>query len=269
MLKLNDIRDAYIAEGISYLDAGSRVCQDVILAQIAKSPLAKNVTIKGGVVLRHFSDDSRRTTQDLDFDFIKYSISDESIKVFISKLNNQAEVSLEITAPIEKLKHQDYSGKRVYIRITDREGTSIDTKLDIGVHKDNELTQKPCCFDLGKLDDSICLLANTKEQIFTEKLKSLLRLGTLSTRYKDVFDMYYLACKSGLNRETLMVDLKIVVFDDTTMREDNLHDIRIRLEKVLTDLRFIDRLYKSKRHNWLAIEPEQAAKEFLEFFNCL
>ena len=36
-MKLDEIRDAYLAEGYSYLDAGSRVCQDVILSVIAKS----------------------------------------------------------------------------------------------------------------------------------------------------------------------------------------------------------------------------------------
>ena len=47
----------------------------------------KNVTIKGGVVMYGLSNDKRRATRDLDMDFIKYSISDDSIKTFIDKLN--------------------------------------------------------------------------------------------------------------------------------------------------------------------------------------
>ena len=36
MKKLDEIRDAYLAEGFSYLDAGLRTCQDSILALTRK-----------------------------------------------------------------------------------------------------------------------------------------------------------------------------------------------------------------------------------------
>ena len=70
MMILEELRDAYLADGFSYLDAGARTCQDIILSLIAKSALVDNVTIKGGVVMQHLSGDSRRATQDFDFDFI-------------------------------------------------------------------------------------------------------------------------------------------------------------------------------------------------------
>ena len=68
----------------------------------------------------------------------------------------------------------------------------IDTKLDIGVHKLFELEQDNYYFNLDALNDGVSLLINSPEQIFTEKLKSLLKLGIRSTRYKDLFDFYYL-----------------------------------------------------------------------------
>ena len=40
----------------------------------------KNVTIKGGVVMYGLSNDRRRATRDIDLDFIKYSLANESIK---------------------------------------------------------------------------------------------------------------------------------------------------------------------------------------------
>ena len=39
----------------------------------------------------------------------------------------------------------------------------------------------------------VSLLINSKEQMFTEKLRSILKFGPLSTRYKDIFDIYYLS----------------------------------------------------------------------------
>jgi predicted nucleotidyltransferase component of viral defense system len=266
-MKLDDIRNAYISEGCSYIEANSRTSQDVILALLAKSSFTKNVTIKGGVVLQHISGDSRRATQDFDFDFIRYSLSGESIAEFIKKLSETSDdVDISITAPIEELKHQDYNGKRIYIRLTDNDGTSIDTKLDIGVHKDITMEQDLYCFDLSKLDDSVNLLVNTKEQMFAEKLKSLLRLGNVSTRYKDVFDMFWLTEEGSLDKSQMVEKLKTIIFDDTTMREVNPDDIVSRLERIFSDSHFISSLRRSKRHNWLQIEPSQATAALLDYF---
>jgi len=33
-MNLDDIRNSYLAEGFSFIDAGSRTCQDVVLALI-------------------------------------------------------------------------------------------------------------------------------------------------------------------------------------------------------------------------------------------
>ena len=167
-MNINDIRDAYISEGFKYLEADTRTSRDIILALIAKSSLAERVTIKGGVVMQYISGNSRRATQDLDLDFIKYSLSDESIERFINTLNSQSDdYVISIMAPIEELKHQDYHGKRAHIRITDATGESVTTKLDMGAHKDIAMEQDTYCFELNKLDDSMTLLINTKEQILS------------------------------------------------------------------------------------------------------
>jgi len=269
-MNLEEIRNSYLAEGFSYIDAGSRTCQDVILALIGRSPLLKNVTIKGGVVMQHLSGDSRRATQDFDLDFIRYSLSDESIKSFVDKLSEQSDdISISITAPLEDLKHQDYKGKRAYISISDNTGVNINTKLDIGVHKNLSMEQDSYCFDLSKLDDSVTLLINTKEQILVEKLKSLLRFGVLSTRYKDIFDMYWLAEYGNLNKEITMTDIALIVYGDKTMNYKKPTEILSRLETVLNDTKFINLIAKHKRHNWLDITPEQVAKDLLSFFRKL
>jgi predicted nucleotidyltransferase component of viral defense system len=266
---LNEIRKAYTNDGLNYLDASACTCQDVVLRLIAKSSLAKNVTIKGGVVMQHLSNDLRRATQDLDLDFIRYSISDDSIKAFISKLNNvSSDFSIELFGSIEELKHQDYNGKRVYIKITDKHGTSIDTKLDIGVHKDLAFSQTEYCFDLYKQNSNVTLLANTKEQIITEKLKSLLRFGALSTRYKDIFDMYYLVLIRGVSDTLLLRGIKSSIFNDKTMRETSLQDICTRLNTVFANSRFISHLRNSKK-NWLDIDAQTATTKLLDYFKAL
>lgn len=79
--------EAEIANGYGDINAQAKVCQDIVLKAIASSSLSRNVTIKGGVVMRSKSKNIRRATQDLDMDFIRYSISNEAINEFIYKLN--------------------------------------------------------------------------------------------------------------------------------------------------------------------------------------
>lgn len=79
-MSIKDMINAYIEVGYDYDDAISKVSQDIILIKIANSKFARNITIKGGVVMHSISNDIRRSTRDLDLDFIKYSLEDDSIK---------------------------------------------------------------------------------------------------------------------------------------------------------------------------------------------
>ena len=96
----------------------------------------KNVTIKGGVVMYGLSNDKRRATRDLDLDFIKYSLADESIKNFIDTLNLVDDgIKVYIDGKIQELHHQDYKGKRVNVILKDENNFNVSANLDIGVHK--------------------------------------------------------------------------------------------------------------------------------------
>lgn len=109
------------------------------------------------------------------------------------KLNSVNDnINIQKIGNIIELSHQDYNGKRVNIKITNQFNYTIDAKLDIGVHKLFELEQDDYYFNLDALDEGISLFINFPEQIFTEKLKSLLKLGFRLMRYNDLFDFYYL-----------------------------------------------------------------------------
>ena len=60
----------YQEEGLNQELASARVCQDIILKAISESTLNRNVTIKGGVVMRSLTNNSRRATKDIDLDLI-------------------------------------------------------------------------------------------------------------------------------------------------------------------------------------------------------
>ena len=128
MIDINAMIQKEIENGFGDANAQAKVCQDLILKAIASSSLNRNVTIKGGVVMRSKTGNIRRATQDVDLDFIKYSLGDESIKAFAQKLDCLEGLKIIRTGKITELKHQDYHGKRIFIKITDSNGFSIESK---------------------------------------------------------------------------------------------------------------------------------------------
>lgn len=256
----------YIKTGYKVVDAESKVCQDIILLKIAKSKFFKNVTIKGGVVIHNISNDLRRATRDMDLDFIKYSLDEQSIKNFINELNlNNDDINLKIIGDITRLHHQDYDGKRVDLEIFDKYNNKIKTKLDIGVHKDFDIEQEEYCFDLNNINESVTLLINSKEQIFTEKLKSLIKFGFISTRYKDIFDFYYLINFENLDKERLLKCFDVLIYKDENMKINNLNDIYKRLDKVLHSKKYLKSLDNHK-NNWLELPIDVVVQCVLDFF---
>jgi hypothetical protein len=62
-----------------------------------------------------------------------------------------------------------------------------------------------------------------------------------------------------------MINIKYLIFDDETMRENNVKDIVSRLEQILNDTRFTVPLSRSKRNNWLGADIECVTANLLEF----
>ncbi len=151
-------------EGYTRANAIAKMCQDIILNEIAKSPYFKNVTIKGGVVMHSISNDKRRATRDIDLDFIKYSLEDVAIARFIDKLNdNDDGITIKMDGKPEPLHHQDYDGKRVNVIVNDSYNNTMKSKLDIGVHKNFGIEQEEYCFELNAINTTATLFINSVE----------------------------------------------------------------------------------------------------------
>ena len=166
-MNLQEVIQKYIKSGYSDELASSKVSQDLILTAIANSKYNQNITIKGGVVMHNLSNDKRRATRDLDLDFIKYPLDDKSIKNFINELNKSINyINFEIIDEIIPLHHQDYKGKRVFLKIKDNYKNEIGTKLDIGVHKLFQLEQEEYIFDFYYLIDNELLNKEKLEKCF-------------------------------------------------------------------------------------------------------
>lgn len=111
-------------------------------------------------------------------------------------------------------------------------------------------------------DEGASLLINSDEQMFAEKLRSLLKFGPLSTRFKDVYDMYFL--KDTVNMTKLLPALDTYIFKDSTMREKEGKDIVKRLKLTFGDKAYIRSLDKSDKR-WIDDEIDVITKGLLDF----
>lgn len=156
----------------------------------------------------------------------------------------------------------------MYIELIDGKHNKIETKLDIGVHKNFDIEQDEYCFDLNNISESVTLLINSKEQIFTEKLKSLLKFGFISTRYKDIFDFYYLINNEELNKDKLLKCFETFIFSDETMKENTSEEVFNRLKRILNNKNYLRNLNTAK-NNWLELPIKDVTKSVLNYFETL
>jgi hypothetical protein len=111
-------------------------------------------------------------------------------------------------------------------------------------------------------DANVVLLVNPKEQMFVEKLKTLLRLGIVSTRYKDVYDLFYLS--ERVDTGVLKEYLRIYIYDDNEMFENNAQDIENRLMRIFASKVFLRRL-SNPANAWLDETAENVAHSLLDY----
>ena len=136
------------------------------------------------------------------------------------------------------------------------------TKVDVGVHTRKDIRQVECAFAALADESDKTLLANSKEQIFAEKLLSLLRHGFLSTRGKDIYDMFYLMDKVNLRQLRTLVATLILQNKRCPIREPK------RIIEFVTEVfanRRFTRMLSSRDSNWLQM-PHQGVTEKLVVF---
>ncbi len=196
------------------------------------------------------------------------SIDDDSIRRFISKLNCLEGITIEIKDDaIEPLSQQEYNGKRVWIIIRDNAGNSTESKIDLGVHAKISIEQNDYCFDVCMDEEGASLLINSCEQIFAEKLRSLLRFGPLSSRYKDIFDFCYL--KDHVDKSLLLRHIKTYIIDEPSMREKDMDGIRKRVATTFNNRSYKNKVETCGDRNWLQMDVDDAFKTIQDFLESL
>jgi len=246
--------------------ARAKVAHDIVLLGMHRCGFKPFSTIKGGVVMSSLTDDIRRATMDMDIDFIRYSIGAASVERFVRRIARAMdEVEIKIIGTPIDLKHADYRGRRIYLSIRDGSiARAIRTKVDIGVHANEALAQMDFSFRNNSGAGSADLQANSPEQIFAEKLLSLLRHGASSNRPKDIFDMYYLADK--VKRRLLKEYVSMMVYSNPGCRVNG-HEEMMRLVRLIFGFKSYAAKLTRSRANWLQLPADKvidSLERFLE-----
>ena len=139
--------------------------------------------------------------------------------------------------------------------------------MDLGVHKNLQIEQDEYCFDVCMDETGASLLINSKEQILTEKLRSLLKFGPLSTRYKDVFDICYLSDYVDTGRLAECLDTYII--NDPGMKESGMEDIIKRVRSTFSNRLYRRNIARAAESNWLDIPIEQVLLKVLAFLESI
>lgn len=235
--------------GLLKEQAESKVCQEIFVAKLGSSQsLAKRVCFKGGLIIDHLAKGQRGYTKDIDFDLVKYPLSEEGLRSFfaeVSALPPYEEIQIAIDS-IDELRHKNYQGKRLSLSFTDGESRFALT-VDVGVHlplfKKNEEFDYTVAFG-----GESTIFISPIERIIAEKLSTFAIYGTDNTRAKDLFDAYWIIKNYDHEKAIVSKMLKAMLVSRTHFFK-NLGLAIAEIEETLSDKRYLADLAKSKK-NW-------------------
>ena len=98
--------------------------------------------------------------------------------------------------------------------------------------------------------------------MIVEKLKALLRFGTRSTRYKDIFDICYLADTADMQK--IIKYIHTYIFNDSTIDVNDTEEIRKRTDRVFKNKTYKKHIEQSGK-NWLEIPTDNVLDKCREF----
>lgn len=268
MINLIELVNKYIENGYNEIYANARVAQDIILSYLFKSKYRNNITIKGGVVMYNLTNDKRRATIDIDLDLIRIYLADDNLyKIFTSHKIRGIDLYVNINE-ITNLKHQDYKGKRIPITIRDTFNNEINAKIDVGVHTEYNIDQDELCFNTCIDAEGITLFANSKEQIFVEKIIPIIKFGSLSTRYKDYYDLYWLIKNGNLDRNKIIKIMYDKIFNIGINDISNIEELINLIESIFLNEKYLEKL-NNRKNNWIEINDAELKKEIIAYLNSL
>ena len=247
---------------LSKEEAERKVCQEIFIAKIGSNSYSiRRISFKGGLILDQLAKGKRGHTKDIDFDLVKYPLSDEGLKNFfdrVSPLPPYENISIKVSK-IEELRHKNYAGKRVALSFSDGKDTFTLT-VDVGVHRPLLKGDKLMNYEIA-FGGVSRLCVNPVERMIAEKLSTFAIYGT------DLFDAYWLI----INIQHDQVIVKRML-EELLIRRTHFFKTFERAKDEIIDT-LVDKNYASKlessRKNWTGHNPKDAISVVISYLTNL
>jgi len=245
-----------------------KVCQEVFIAKIGSdSELSRRVSFKGGLILDQLAKGKRGYTKDIDFDLVKYPLSEQGLKDFfgrLSSLSPYGNISIEVSK-IEDLRHKNYFGKRVTLSFLDGE-SDFHLTVDVGVHLPLLKGNRPLDYEIA-FGGSSRLFVNPVERMIAEKLSTFAIYGTDNTRDKDLFDAYWLIVNIRHDQASVRRML-----EELLVRRSHFFkslDLAMAEARATLSDRQYSAMLKSSRKNWTGKDVSEVISVVIAYLNRL
>lgn len=235
------------------------------LERLSRSEYQTKFVIKGGMLISAVVGINTRTTMDLDTTLRDFPLTQTKIREAITAICSiplDDEVSFQIIS-VEPIRKDDiYGGYRVRL---DAAYDTILTPLSIDVSTGDVMTPGPVAYEFHGMfnpDLRISLLGYNRETILAEKVETILRRGVLSTRPRDMYDVYVFE-----RTQTIQPDLFRKALQATAEHRGSLEVLR-NIDTILSRLETSEDM----KQQWARYQrqfPYAAQIEYVALIDCL
>lgn len=175
----------------------TRHCLERLLFRLSRSEHRDQFILKGALLFAVWGTDFHRATRDLDL----LGFGDPSLERLVHVFREICGVQVEPDGPVfdpasvqaEEIRTLDeYSGVRVTL-VAEVDRAKVHLQVDVGFGDALPIPPQevefPSLLDLPRP----ILRAYSRETVVAEKLEAIVRFGMLNTRFRDYFDLHYLA----------------------------------------------------------------------------
>lgn len=245
-------------------EAQSKVCQEILVSKIASDELLNSkVAFKGGLIIDAITNGKRGYTKDIDFDLIKYPLSDEALSDFFSRLNSckaYPNIMIDIES-IKELRHKNYQGRRVELCFSDKK-SNYKLTVDIGIFI--PLIKRNLKYEYNvSFGDKRNININPVERIIAEKISTFGIYLTDNTRVKDLYDAYYLITSVNHNKHIVFRMLKELLVNKNHFYKS--FDLAVAaIVDTLRDKQYVEQINLDKR-NWTDVSTPVQINTIIDY----
>lgn len=229
------LKDLSVKFGITPQATLQMYCLERLLDRIAVSRFHDHFVIKGGFLIASILGIGSRSTKDIDATVKGFSVSYENVDSIFKEICG-IDIPDQLTFSFERIEEirekDDYLGLRVFIGCRyGKMNVPLTVDLTTGdtiIPHEIEYMYK-CVFD----DKMIPIIAYPLENVFAEKLDTIISRGVANTRTRDFYDVYtlYALKKEEVNFETLRIAL------EATSRRRSTFEILKEYPQILEDVK--------------------------------